>query len=54
MDEYEKAWSDYHDDFVKRKNEILTKLRTIRKNRIPEVYKEWITQTIEFINEQKG
>lgn len=55
MDEYEQAWNDYHDDFIKRKNEIITKLVSIRDSAISnEVMKAWLNQAIEFINDQKG
>ena len=50
----EQAWSDYHDDFIKRKNEILSKLTTIKMSKIPPTYEKWIDQTIEFIKEQRG
>lgn len=41
-----------HDDYLKRKNEITTKLYTIWKNQeIPTVYRDWIRQAARFINE---
>lgn len=41
-----------HDDYLKRKNEIITKLYTIWRNQeIPSVYRDWIKQTARFINE---
>ena len=41
-----------HDDYLKRKNEIITKLYTIRRNQeIPSVYRDWIRQAARFINE---
>ena len=41
-----------HDDYLKRKNEIITKLYTIWKNQeIPTVYRDWIRQAARFINE---
>ena len=41
-----------HDDYLKRKNEITTKLYTIWKNQeIPAVYRDWIRQAARFINE---
>ena len=43
-----------HDDYLKRKNEITTKLYTIWKNQeIPAVYREWIRQAARFINERE-
>ena len=54
MDEAEIAWSEYHESFIKRKNEILTKLGTIRNNINENTYQKWLEQTIEFIKEQKG
>ena len=50
----EQAWSDYHDDFINRKTEILTKLNKMRKSRLPLIYDLWIGQAIEFIKEQRG
>jgi hypothetical protein len=41
-----------HDDYLKRKNEIITKLYTIWRNQeIPAVYRDWIRQAARFINE---
>ena len=41
-----------HDDYLKRKNEITTKLYTIWRNQeIPAVYREWIQQAAKFIDE---
>lgn len=41
-----------HDDYLKRKNEITTKLYTIWRNQeIPTVYREWIRQAARFIQE---
>ena len=41
-----------HDDYLKRKNEITTKLYTIWRNQeIPTVYREWIQQAARFIDE---
>ncbi|MBO7732220.1 MAG: hypothetical protein J6S67_06700 [Methanobrevibacter sp.] len=55
MDDSDQAWSDYYDDFIKRKNEIMSKLKTIQKDKnTHKVYREWLEQSIEFINEQKG
>lgn len=55
MDEYEQAWNDYYDDFMKRKNEIMSKLMTIKADiKTHQVYREWLDQAIEFIKEQKG
>ena len=43
-----------HDDYLKRKNEITTKLYTIWRNQeIPAVYREWIRQAARFINEKE-
>lgn len=55
MDDAEKAWSEYHDEFIKRKNEMLSKLATIANDgNTSKVYKAWCKQIIEFIKEQKG
>lgn len=41
-----------HDDYLKRKHEITTKLYTIWKNQeIPTVYRDWIRQAARFIEE---
>jgi hypothetical protein len=41
-----------HDDYLKRKNEITTKLYTIWRNQeIPAVYRDWIRQAARFIEE---
>lgn len=50
----EQAWSDYYDDFIRRKNEIITKLETIKRNSRSTTYRAWLEQSIEFIKEQKG
>ena len=43
-----------HDDYLKRKNEIITKLYTIWRNQeIPSVYRDWIRQAARFINERE-
>lgn len=41
-----------HDDYLKRKNEITTKLYTIWRNQeVPTVYRKWIQQAARFIAE---
>ena len=43
-----------HDDYLKRKNEITTKLYTIWRNQeIPAVYRDWIQQAARFIEERE-
>lgn len=43
-----------HDDYLKRKNEITTKLYTIWCNtEIPAVYRKWIQQAAQFIEESE-
>lgn len=43
-----------HDDYLKRKNEITTKLYTIWRNQeIPSVYRKWIQQAARFIDERE-
>lgn len=55
MDAAEEAWSEYHEEFIKRKNEMLSKLATIANDSTTsEVYKAWCKQISEFIEEQKG
>lgn len=54
MEENE-AWEAYEQDFTKRKNEIMSKLDTIKNDiDIDSVYKSWLYQAIEFIKEWKG
>lgn len=53
MEDIEQAYDELHQDYEHRKNEIITKLITIKKSSIPEVYREWLTQTIEFIKQSK-
>lgn len=49
MEEIEKC----HNDLIKHKNEIVTKLLTIKQNKdIPTFYRNWLSQTIKFINEE--
>lgn len=51
----DQAWDDYIADFNKRKNEMMSKLETIRTDiHTHKVYRAWIEQVIEFIKEQKG
>lgn len=41
-----------HEDYKKRKNEIISKLYTIwRNDEIPAVYRNWVKQAARFINE---
>ena len=55
MDEHEQAWSEYHDEFLKRKYTMMSKLETIKEDiHTTKVYKQWLEQVIDFINEQKG
>lgn len=43
-----------HKDYIKRKNEIISKLYTIwQSEEIPTVYKNWIRQAARFINEKE-
>lgn len=54
MNECDRAWRAYERDYERRKNEILTKLDTIKNSKIPPTYYRWLNQVIEFIKEQKG
>ena len=48
----EKEMELAHQDYNKRKNEIISKLYTIWKNdEIPTVYRNWLRQAARFINE---
>ena len=43
-----------HDDYLKRKNEIITKLYTIWRNaEIPAIYRDWVRQAAKFIDEKE-
>lgn len=43
-----------HEDYIKRKNEIISKLYTIWRNQeIPTVYRNWVRQAARFINERE-
>ena len=49
-----KELNEAHDDYLKQKNEIITKLYTIwRNNEIPTIYREWIRKAAKFINESE-
>lgn len=53
-DYLDQAYEEAHKDYLKRKDEIISKLKTIKKikdiNKLPV---EWIDQTIEFIKEKE-
>lgn len=52
MEEIDKAWEDYQQELNKRRNEIITKLLTIRSSKqLDTTYKLWLDQTIQFIKE---
>lgn len=54
MEDLDKAIEEAHKDYIKRKNEMITKLYTIWRNKeIPAVYREWIRQAARFINEKE-
>ena len=51
---FNQAYEEAHKDYIKRKDEIISKLKTIK--RIKDVNKlpiEWIDQAIEFIKEKE-
>lgn len=51
----EEAWKEYEKEFELRKNEITSRLKTIKKgNVITDTYKIWIDQAIKFIEDVKG
>lgn len=55
MNECDKAYEEYLKDYEKTKNEMMSKLETIRLDiDTPNVYRTWLEQVIEFIKEQKG
>lgn len=50
----DKAYAEAHGDYIRRKNEILSKLKTIKKTKdLTEIPLEWIDQIIEFIKEKE-
>lgn len=52
--EIDRAYEDAHRDYEFRKNEIITKLISIRDTEISnDIMKIWINQTIEFIKERE-
>ena len=54
MNEIDQAYEDAHKDYEFRKNEIITKLVSIRDSEISnDIMKIWINQAIEFINERE-
>ena len=47
-----KELEEYHKYLMKRHNEILTKLKTIKDDQsTSKVYREWIDQAIEYLTE---
>lgn len=54
MEEINTAYDEYLKEYEKKKNEIISKLTTIKMSKIPVVYEKWLNQTINFIKEQKG
>lgn len=54
VEEINTAYDEYLKDYEKKKNEIISKLTTIRLSKIPTVYEKWLNQAINFIKEQKG
>lgn len=54
ISEIDQAYEDAHKDYEFRKNEIITKLVSIRDSEISnDIMKIWINQAIEFINERE-
>ncbi len=54
MNEVDLAYEEAHKDYEYRKNEIITKLISIRDTEISnDVMKVWINQAIEFIKERE-
>lgn len=48
------AWKEYEEEFERRKNEVTTRLKTIKKgNMISNTYRIWLDQAIKFIEETK-
>lgn len=47
----EKAYRDYERDLRRLRNEILSKLITIRNDEKKDTYVKWLNQAIEFISE---
>lgn len=47
----EEAYREYERDLDRLRNEILSKLITIRNDEIKDTYVKWLNQAIEFISE---
>ena len=56
MKEIDKAWLAYQKEYDKTKNEMLSKIETIINDPYysNKVYKKWLEQVKQFIEEQKG
>lgn len=49
----EKAYREYERDLDRLRNEILSKLITIRNNEKKDTYVKWLNQAIKFMEEMK-
>ena len=52
-DEIDKAFEEYEVWYSQRKNEVCTKLLTIRNNCPIDTYSKWLLDAINFIQEEK-
>ena len=53
VDEINRAYAEYDKDYQHRKNEVCTKLLTIRNNCPIDTYSKWLLDAINFIQEEK-
>ena len=49
----EQAYDDYNRDYNYRKNEVCSRLLTIRNNCPDDTYSKWLLDAINFIQEEK-
>lgn len=47
------ALNEAHEDYERRKNEILTKLKTISQYTLEPTFVKWLDQAIDFIKEKE-
>ena len=52
-EEIEQAFEDYEVWYDKRKNEVCTRLLTIKENCHDDIYSKWLLDAINFIQEEK-
>ena len=53
IEEIDRAYQDYQKDYERRKNEILSKIETIKNSDLPVHFRMWLDQVSKFIKEEK-